>query len=293
MRCEARRRAAVRGGVAAALLVAAGCVANIEEGPPGTARDAATGSLDGDPQLGEADAAPPDAAAPVDAAPDASVSPEGLVALYAFDEGSGGVARDSSGFGEPLDLVITQQSAVQWLDGALELVQPTALTSSALATKISAECAQAGAISIEARVVTTDRTLDGPTRIVSLSDSISERNFTLGTSLEQLVFRLRTTETGLNGTPSLDSPEGAVSGELIHVAVVGEVGGSRMMYIDGVLVAEDAVEGDFSSWSDAFQLWVGNEASFDRPWLGELHELAIYCRARGAEELAAAAHAVD
>jgi hypothetical protein len=291
------RRAVVRGGVSAAavaLFMAAGCVANIEEGPPGAADDAATGSVDGDRQLGEADAAPPDAAVvAVDAAPDAALSPEGLVAFYAFDEGSGGVARDSSGFGEPLDLFITQQSAVQWLDGALEIVQPTALTSSALATKISAECAQAGAISIEARVVTTDRTLDGPTRIVSMSDSTSERNFTLGTSLERFVFRLRSTETDLNGLPSLESPEEAVTGDLRHVAVVGEVGGSRQMYIAGVLVAEDEVQGDFSSWSDAFQLWVGNEASFDRPWLGELHELAIYCRALEAEEIAAAAHAVD
>jgi hypothetical protein len=276
------------------LFVAAGCVANIEEGPPGAAQDAATGPIDGDPQLGPADAAPPDAAVvPIDADPDASVSPEGLVAFYAFDEGSGGVARDSSGFGEPLDLFITQQSAVQWLDGALEIVQPTALTSAELATKISTECAQAGAISIEARVVTTDRTLDGPTRIVSMSDSISERNFTLGTSLERFVFRLRSTETDLNGIPSLDSPEEAVTGELLHVAVIGEVGGGRKMYLDGALVAEDEVQGDFSTWSDVFQLWVGNEVSFDRPWLGELHELAIYCRARGEEELAAAAHARD
>ena len=49
---------------------------------------------------------------------------EGLQVLYQFDESGGELIHDVAGIGEPLDLQISDPSAVQWLpDGGLELTR--------------------------------------------------------------------------------------------------------------------------------------------------------------------------
>ena len=231
----------------------------------------------------------PDAGPPADAGvlPDAAGSPDGLVAHYEFDEGEGSIARDSSGFGDALDLVVSDPSAIEWRDGALALLQPTALSSTVPATKIADACAASGELTVAARVVNGDLTLDGPARIVTMSADTAQRNFLLGTRTDSFVFRLRTSQTDENGSPELLSGAGTANTELVHVAAVAS-GGSRQLYVDGALVAEDDVQGDYSTWQP-FVLWLGNEADLSRPWLGELHELSIYCRALSTAELASAA----
>jgi len=45
------------------------------------------------------------------------------------------------------------------------------------------------------------------------------------------------------------------------------------------------VAGQLGNWSDDFRLTLANELTGDRPWLGELHLIAIYGRALTAEEI--------
>ena len=55
---------------------------------------------------------------------------EGLVALYDFKEGAGTTVRDVSGFGTPLDLSISNPSAVNWIaDGGLSIDASIAIRS--------------------------------------------------------------------------------------------------------------------------------------------------------------------
>ena len=39
------------------------------------------------------------------------------------------------------------------------------------------------------------------------------------------------------------------------------------------------IRSNFNSWNDRFRLYVGNEGTKDRPWSGDLYEMAIYARA--------------
>ena len=45
------------------------------------------------------------------------------------------------------------------------------------------------------------------------------------------------------------------------------------------------LSGDFSEWSDNYSLLLGNEKTKNRPWDGEIHQVAIYSRALSREEI--------
>jgi hypothetical protein len=50
--------------------------------------------------------------------------------------------------------------------------------------------------------------------------------------------------------------------------------------------ASSRVEGELSSWNDAYRLALGNELNGGRPWTGELHLVAIFDRALNPTEIA-------
>ena len=49
--------------------------------------------------------------------------------------------------------------------------------------------------------------------------------------------------------------------------------------------------GDVSNWDEGFRLALGNELTGDRPWLGELHRVAVYAKALDSEEIGRSAKA--
>jgi hypothetical protein len=71
-------------------------------------------------------------------------------------------------------------------------------------------------------------------------------------------------------------PQTSVKTEVTRVIYSRSADGKARVYLDGKLVAEQDVPGDFSNWSDDFQLLLGNEATGDRPWRGQIHRIAIY-----------------
>ncbi|MDH3681324.1 MAG: Ig-like domain-containing protein, partial [Acidimicrobiia bacterium] len=102
----------------------------------------------------------------------------GLLALYEFESGSGETIADTSGVGEPLDLVVTDAAAMVWTDGSIELRSPTLVRSAGPATKIVDSVIAANEVTIEAWVTPATTTQGGPARIVSISDGTVERNVT-------------------------------------------------------------------------------------------------------------------
>ncbi|MBN1676818.1 MAG: FecR domain-containing protein [Kiritimatiellae bacterium] len=221
----------------------------------------------------------------------------GLVALYTFREGQGPLIRDLSGAGEPLDLRIGVQSAVQWLaHGGLAVRRPTLIASAQPARKIIEACRASGEVTIEAWVRPQYIEQSGPARIVTLSASPGRRDFTL--ELERLDTpwgpsygaRLRTTQTSENGDPWTPSRGSCVTTTLTHVVFTRAASGRQYVYVDGAdqTARPDMFKrGDFSNWDARFRLALANELTLDRPWLGEYHLVAIYCRALGAEDVRA------
>jgi len=103
------------------------------------------------------------------------------------------------------------------------------------------------------------------------------RNFTIGQSADQLVIRLRTTKTSLNGTnPHLIIDDSFNYPSLQHVVVTYDFSEQRV-YINGEQRARSKVlKGDFSNWDPACRLVVGNEVTGRRPWKRKIYYAAIF-----------------
>jgi len=144
-------------------------------------------------------------------------------------------------------------------------------------------CRASNQLGIEVTLIPPDLTQSGPARIVSFSLDPGQRNFTLGQSNEWLVFRLRTPQTGANGTNPEVKLCKLMPGKPHHV-VVSYLPGKLTCVVNGEPVRlSDTVRGDFSNW-EQHHLLFGDEWTRDRDWDGMLEGVAIYARAIGQAE---------
>jgi hypothetical protein len=216
---------------------------------------------------------------------------EGLQLLYTFEEGGGTTVRDLSGAGAPLDLTIQDPSAISWPRTALSINAPTVISSVGIPLKIVDACRSGNALTLEAWVRPASADQDGPARILTLSPDLHNRNATLGQEVwddgDQGVYdvRLRTTEQSENGEPSLSTLPGSVWAEPTHVVYVRDAAGIAQFYVNNELHVIGMTGGSLASWDEGYPLLLGNEGSGDRPWLGKLYLVAIYCRALDNDEI--------
>ncbi|MEM6455910.1 MAG: SdrD B-like domain-containing protein [Acidobacteriota bacterium] len=210
----------------------------------------------------------------------------GLLALYGFDEGQGGVVRDISGVGAPLDLNIGDTNRVTWLpEGGLRVDSSTLISSPNAATKLTSAIMATEAITVEAWVAPTHTNQGGPARIVTLSKDTGNRNVTLGADGTRYVNRLRTTTMGNNGMPSLDAPWGSLTTSLTHVVYTRSASGLANLYVDGVPVSTGSKDGNLSNWNGSYRFGLGNELNNSRTWLGTYKLVAMYDRALDGNEV--------
>lgn len=216
----------------------------------------------------------------------------GLLTLYDFAATSGNVVYDVGGNGTPLNLTIADPAAVEWKDGGLAVIAPTRIASTAPADKISVACRQSNAVTLEAWIKPASTDQSGPARIVSLSSTVHNRNVTLGQGdnrgqvTDFYDVRLRTTETNINGVPSLASNAGSLTTELTHVVYTWDPSGTAIIYLNGEEVAREKIAGELKAWATGYKLFLANEATANRHWLGNYHLVAFYNRALAATEVA-------
>ena len=198
------------------------------------------------------------------------------VVYYNFREQSGTRVSDVSHYGQPLDLFIPDPNAVQWeLDG-LQLLSPTILKSVTPPTKLVEACRESGEITLEAWVTPNNYTQSGPARIMSFSQDPYSRNFTLGQEQNAYEARLRTTRSDYNGRPGLLAPGGTLTLTKTHIVFTRKRDGQAAVYINGTLERSFYRPGDFSNWNSGYAWMLGNELTEDRPWVGTLHQVAVY-----------------
>jgi len=126
--------------------------------------------------------------------------------LYAFDEGSGDIVRDTSANAQPLNLRISKPVSVRWINGGgLRVQDPVLIASESDASKVNDAISETQQITIEAWVRPANLTQAGPARIVSVSKDTGQRNFTLGQKATEYEVRFRTAKTSANGEPALAS----------------------------------------------------------------------------------------
>ena len=212
----------------------------------------------------------------------------GLIALYDFKEGSGSTVNDVSGFGTPLNLTIANTANVSRLTGSCGLKINTATVikpaSGVSSSKISAAVAATNEITIEAWVKPSNTTQAGPARIVSMSSNTINRNFTLGQDGGQYIARLTTSTTNANGEPTVWGADAPVNTNLQHVVFVHKSNGYEFIYVDNELAYEGTRTGTIN-FNSGYTFMLGNELTNDRPWLGEMHLVAVYNKALTISEI--------
>jgi hypothetical protein len=124
---------------------------------------------------------------------------------------------------------------------------------------------------------------DGPARIFTFSNGTAQRNFTIGQENEKLVLRLRTTETGDNGSnPEIQLGE-LINGKYIQLVYTYHPEHGGTLYLGGKNMAVKQVGGKLENWKDDMQILIGNESTGDRPWLGTVGRFEVHSKAIDSE----------
>ncbi|MEM8486172.1 MAG: LamG domain-containing protein [Bacteroidota bacterium] len=181
-----------------------------------------------------------------------------------------------------------------WVEGGgLEIVNSMILRSVVPATALNQACKASHEITIEAWIRPADLAQgnDDPARIVSLAESTSNRNATLGyersgsasNATYEVSYRLE--NNGLEYKKTTFQANAAVEDRL-HVVYVHESSGISRMYLNGIQITQRTDAGDFSNWVEDFPLVLGNEiVGGDVPWRGTYFLLALYDRALQPDEI--------
>ena len=207
-----------------------------------------------------------------------------LQVLYELEEGSGTTVADTSGVGTPLNLTIGSLSAVTWIPGGLSIDAPTLIQSAATATKVVSAVKSTHSITLEAWVEPANTTQMGPAPVVTVSQTSTIRNFTLGQNGNRWEARVRTSNTNPNGYGH-NTPVGSATPNLTHVVYTRDASTTVKLYINGTQVLSGYVTGTFATWPTTQKLGLAAELNGANPWLGEIYLVAVYNRALSAAEV--------
>jgi len=200
----------------------------------------------------------------------------GLVAYYPFTEQAGTTVADLSGAGTPMDLEITGD--VTWL-GNTSGVQFNGgrVGTSATATKLIDALTASGSSTFEIWAFPADLVQNGPARLISIGQDTALQNFVLGQNAANYQVRLLHSGKDSRARPRLET-SGGVALAVQHVVHTFD-GSVERLYIDGVEQPETvSASGDLSNWLSDQVFSIGNEATSNRPFRGEIYLVAVYDR---------------
>lgn len=209
----------------------------------------------------------------------------GLIALYNFEEAGGDTIYNKITEFPDLNLTIHNNNSVSWIPYGLKIVGNPGIYSVNAAKDIFEKCFKSNEITLEVWIEPENITQIGPARILTFSESSSNRNFTLGQDADKFEIRLRTTETSNNGIPSLFSKANSVKTNLTHIVYTRKNDGQVNLFINGEVDTNYFVQGNFSNWDSTYSLGLASEIMSNRLWLGKFYLTSIYNRALSIEEV--------
>jgi hypothetical protein len=110
----------------------------------------------------------------------------------------------------------------------------------------------------------------GPARILTISQDPYLRNLTIAQEGKSLVLRLRTPETDLNGIPSYQIEDVFTKPEWQRVEVIIRPEAVEVAINHRMRLSHKLPLHPLSVWNPNYVLALGNELTFDRPWMGEI-----------------------
>ena len=115
----------------------------------------------------------------------------------------------------------------------------------------------------------------GPARILTLSSDPYSRNLTVAQEGEDLVVRLRTPSTDLNGLPAYRLA-GALATPGWHGIEIRIIPQRLVVSLNGAeALSAPLPENALADWAPSYRLALGNELTEDRPWLGEIRVASV------------------
>lgn len=114
----------------------------------------------------------------------------------------------------------------------------------------------------------------GPARIFTLSENPYLRNLTIAQEGEDLVVRMRNPETDLNGIPPY-VVKGIFSSSAWHRIKLSIARSTLTIHADESTLYINLPEKPLSHWDLTCKLALGNELTFDRPWLGSIRRATV------------------
>ncbi len=212
-----------------------------------------------------------------------------VIAFYEFKEGTGTVARDTSGVAPAMDLALQGPALMSGygIDVDTGLAIAPAATSRKLFDRIADATTGTQQYTIEAWITPLNTTQgdNGPARIVTYSPNSGASNLQLSQVLYQYFVRNRSTNPNVNGNgdPSLETYAGDqdVQARLEHVVVTYDLYRGRRIYVDGVFTDDvDTVNPlPLWNWNPGYRLVLANDVGGNRQWQGQIRLVAIYDRA--------------
>lgn len=188
------------------------------------------------------------------------------------------IISDTSGYGEALDLAVSETDEVTWADGGITFIGDTHATSLTPATKLHDAIEANGAFTVEMLISrASPGSTASPSRIVSYADSSSSHNFMFGQDGTKYEARIRDSSTGSNGVLSpefLSTTDLSASGD-IHV-VLSYYDGGVSVYLDGELDENNTAGGVLNNWDDDHYLVLGGAFGGGSHWQGTIKRLAVY-----------------
>jgi hypothetical protein len=210
------------------------------------------------------------------------------IAVWNFKTGSGGEAFDTSGVDPAINLKLS--GSYNWVGGwGVQIVDGKAQGSTGSSKKIHDQITATGEYSVEAWLVPSNVTQEGPAGIISYSAGTTDRNFTLGQTLYNYNFSNRSSETDQNGQPFISTPDAdeILQTSLQHVVATFNPTEGKKVFVNGLLVSSEDVEtgGSLNDWNDTYALVFGNEADSSRLWAGTFRMVVIHNRSLTQEQI--------
>lgn len=110
----------------------------------------------------------------------------------------------------------------------------------------------------------------GPARILTISQDHYNRNLTVGHEGYDLVVRLRRSPETPNGVPPYILPAVFLETGIRNIVILIRQDSLRA-WVDNSLIIDEALPvGALTTWNSDFYLALGNELTWERPWLGEI-----------------------
>ena len=181
----------------------------------------------------------------------------------------------------PFDFVSVVKNDARWIENSrgIEFLEIGQAVSNSSTQELYDRLVKGSGLTLEVWLQTEDLNQFGPARILSYSLNPALSNFTIGQSRDQLVVRLRTTDTNLNGTnPQLNIAAAFNYRSLQNMVIIYDLSEQRV-YINGEQRARSNVlKGDFSNWDPSCSLVIGNEVTGRRAWKGKIYYVAVFDR---------------